>query len=62
MRHEARAPNLRNGEFETTLLVAMSVVNGMGDDVDRAALLQALQIIGKVDAAYVSQEPQDDDE
>ena len=41
--------------------VLFSVVNSMGEDVDRAALLQALQIIGNVDDAYVSQEPQDDD-
>jgi nitric oxide reductase NorQ protein len=42
--------------------VKFAVVNGMGEDVDRSALLQALQIIGKVDDAYVSQEPQGDDD
>jgi len=41
--------------------VLFSVVNSMGEDVDRSALLQALQIIGNVDEAWVSQEPQDDD-
>ena len=33
--------------------VLFSVVNSMGEDVDRKALLQALQVIGKVDEAYV---------
>ncbi len=41
--------------------VLYSVVNGMGEDVDRNALLQALQVIGKVDDAYVSGEAEDDD-
>ena len=34
--------------------VLLSVVNSMGDDVGRKAVLQAFQIIGKVDGAYVS--------
>lgn len=36
--------------------VLFSVVNDAGEDVDRKALLQALQIIGKVDEAYVLDE------
>jgi len=41
--------------------VLYSVVNGCGEDVDRNALLQALQVIGKVDDAYVSGETGDDE-
>ena len=41
--------------------VLYSVVNGVGEDVDRNALLQALQVIGKVDDAYVSGETEDDE-
>ncbi len=42
--------------------VLYSVVNGMGEDVDRNALLQALQIIGKVDDAYVNGVREDEDD
>ena len=40
--------------------VLFSIVNGMGEDVDRQALLQALQIIGNVDDAYVTGRDDDD--
>jgi len=42
--------------------VLYTVVNSCGEDVDRNALLQALQIIGNVGDAYVSGETGDDDE
>ena len=42
--------------------VLFSVVNAMGEDVDRQALLQALQAIGKVDEAYVDGRPDEEEE
>jgi MoxR-like ATPase len=42
--------------------VLFSVVNGMGEEVDRKALLQALQVIGKVDEAYVEGQAEEEDQ
>jgi len=42
--------------------VLFSIVNSMGQDVDRKALLQALQVIGKVDEAYVEGTAEQDDD
>lgn len=42
--------------------VLFSVVNAMGEDVDRQALLQALQASGKVDEAYVDGRPDEEEE
>lgn len=42
--------------------VQFGVVNGLGDGVDRQSLLQALQIIGNVNDAYVEGQSEDDDD
>lgn len=42
--------------------VQFGVVNGLGDGVDRQALLQALQVIGPVNDAYVEGQAEDDDD
>ena len=42
--------------------VRFAAVNAMGEDVDRSALLQALQIVGKVDDAWVDGTDDEDGE
>lgn len=42
--------------------VMYAIINDLDEDVDRKALLQHLQVIGKVDEAWVNGEARDDDE
>lgn len=48
-----RTARLVTGGLPLNMAVMFGIVNGLGDDVDRTALLQALQIIGGIDAAWV---------